>query len=203
VEKCPPGQNRINNVCFTCIPNSTFNPLFRTCICNQGFSMDGNSQCQPDPITCPIGQRYRAQNNSCQNCRDGCTRCLRDFTCVGCPEFYRPIGDTCNPICGDRITIGVEQCDDGNTAGGDGCSVNCQIEPGFECTRSIPSVCTRLVCGDGRTSPSIGEQCDDMNTANGDGCSSTCQIEPGFICANTPAPNPSLSMGNGAINNAA
>lgn len=31
-------------------------------------------------------------------------------------------------ICGDGIQEGFEQCDDGNTAGGDGCSATCQLE---------------------------------------------------------------------------
>ena len=31
-------------------------------------------------------------------------------------------GRRCVPACGDGMKIGAEQCDDGNTAGGDGCS---------------------------------------------------------------------------------
>ncbi len=62
--------------------------------------------------------------------------------------------------CGDGLPEPGEQCDDGNTAGGDGCSTYCQIE---------------VVCGDGMTAP--GEQCDDGNAAGGDGCSATCQVE--------------------------
>jgi cysteine-rich repeat protein len=33
------------------------------------------------------------------------------------------------PVCGDGITEGPEECDDGNTASGDGCSETCTIEP--------------------------------------------------------------------------
>ncbi len=63
-------------------------------------------------------------------------------------------------MCGDMM-IGVgEQCDDGNTADGDGCDAMCKIEP---------------VCGDGVLQPT--EQCDDMNTTPADGCSATCQLE--------------------------
>jgi len=54
-----------------------------------------------------------------------------------------------------------EQCDDGNTANGDGCSSICQTEV--------------LICGNGIVEGY--EQCDDGNTTNGDGCSSTCTIE--------------------------
>jgi cysteine-rich repeat protein len=35
---------------------------------------------------------------------------------------------------------GLEQCDDKNTASGDGCSSTCQIEPFYKCT-GLPSVC--------------------------------------------------------------
>lgn len=40
------------------------------------------------------------------------------------------IGITATPIgvCGNFVAEGTEQCDDGNTAGGDGCDANCQIE---------------------------------------------------------------------------
>ncbi|HWO24075.1 MAG TPA: DUF4215 domain-containing protein [Kofleriaceae bacterium] len=62
--------------------------------------------------------------------------------------------------CGNGLIEFGEQCDDGNTAGGDGCGATCQIE---------------VVCGDGLIAP--GEQCDDGNAAGGDGCSATCQIE--------------------------
>ena len=69
------------------------------------------------------------------------------------------------PFCGDGIfnPDNNEQCDDGNTVDGDGCSSTCQIE--------IPPP----ICGDANVDP--GEQCDDGNTVDGDRCSSTCQIE--------------------------
>ncbi len=64
--------------------------------------------------------------------------------------------------CGDGITdpAGGEQCDDGNTVSGDGCSSSCQIES---------------FCGDGILDPN--EACDDGNNLDGDGCSATCMIE--------------------------
>ncbi len=33
-----------------------------------------------------------------------------------------------NPICGNHVVEGDEECDDGNTTNGDGCSANCDIE---------------------------------------------------------------------------
>jgi cysteine-rich repeat protein len=74
------------------------------------------------------------------------------------------------PVCGNGTPEGGEECDDGNTTPGDGCSATCTIEP---------------FCGDGEEDP--GEQCDDGNNTPGDGCSATCTLE--F----TPAPVPSGS----------
>lgn len=102
---CPDGQNLINGVCRSCILNSSFLPFFRTCICNQGFTLN-NNVCQPDPIQCPVGQRFRAGQNDCQDCRAGCSRCLRDFTCVQCPPEFFPFRNTCLPICGDGAIVG-------------------------------------------------------------------------------------------------
>ena len=64
--------------------------------------------------------------------------------------------------CGDGFQGPEESCDDRNTASGDGCSEDCQVEP--------PR------CGNGRTE--AGEACDDRNTASGDGCSASCEVEP-------------------------
>lgn len=33
------------------------------------------------------------------------------------------------PVCGNGVIEGTETCDDGGTAGGDGCSATCQLEP--------------------------------------------------------------------------
>jgi len=65
--------------------------------------------------------------------------------------------------CGDgrAATLLGEQCDDGNTTDGDGCS----------------SACIAEFCGDGVVMASLSEQCDDGNTSSEDGCSSTCQVE--------------------------
>jgi cysteine-rich repeat protein len=70
------------------------------------------------------------------------------------------------PYCGDGTLDSNEQCDDGNTADGDGCSANCTTEP-----PPPPPPC----CGDGTVD--AGEECDDGNTTSGDGCSATCTTE--------------------------
>jgi cysteine-rich repeat protein len=57
----------------------------------------------------------------------------------------------------------IEECDDHNTANGDGCSADCRTES------------PAAVCGDGSVGP--GEGCDDSNTTAGDGCSAACLKE--------------------------
>ncbi|MDQ3298235.1 MAG: DUF4215 domain-containing protein [Myxococcota bacterium] len=81
------------------------------------------------------------------------------------------------PSCGDGDVDAGEQCDDGNTMNGDGCSAGCTHEP---------APC----CGDGHLD--AGEACDDGNTTSGDGCSATCTVEP-------PPPPPAPCCGDGHI----
>lgn len=89
------------------------------------------------------------------------------------------------PLCGNGLADPDEQCDDGNTANGDGCSVKCIIEEGFGC-RGQPSSCIRPICGEGLVHAPI-EQCDDANGSNGDGCASFCHTEPGYVCTGEPS----------------
>ncbi len=100
------------------------------------------------------------------------------------------------PVCGnERIDIG-ETCDDGNTAGGDGCSSMCQTEidmcpaiPGVQVSMMdcmpIFDMCSIMpmmpgcpgvsICGNGTVE--TPETCDDGNQFNGDGCSAMCRTE--------------------------
>ena len=99
-------------------------------------------------------------------------------------------GDACEeeppppppPACGDGTVDAGEQCDDGNTTAGDGCSATCQHEP----PPPPPPA-----CGDGTVDD--GEQCDDGNTTDGDGCSATCHDEP------PPPPPPTPCCGDGHL----
>ncbi len=51
--------------------------------------------------------------------------------------------DTTAPTCGDGLVTLTEECDDANTAPGDGCNDICEIERNFECT-GVPSSCVDL-----------------------------------------------------------
>jgi len=75
------------------------------------------------------------------------------------------------PICGNKIIESGEECDDGNTVSGDGCSADCKKELVF------------TVCGNGIKES--GEECDDGNIDSGDGCSAKCTKELVFpVCGN-------------------
>eukprot|EP01063_Lacrimia_lanifica_P022660 TRINITY_DN30191_c0_g1_i1.p1 TRINITY_DN30191_c0_g1~~TRINITY_DN30191_c0_g1_i1.p1 ORF type:complete len:915 (+),score=146.89 TRINITY_DN30191_c0_g1_i1:97-2841(+) len=79
-------------------------------------------------------------------------------------------------VCGDGFLHPTEQCDDGNDADGDGCDVECEIEPNHDCVpQGGGSTCFPPVCGDGRTATT--EPCDDGNVAPDDGCSAVCTLE--------------------------
>ncbi|MBN2574648.1 MAG: DUF4215 domain-containing protein [Deltaproteobacteria bacterium] len=89
----------------------------------------------------------------------------------------RPTG----PYCGDGMVLRNEQCDDGNTVNGDGCSRICQVEANYTCPPQGGPCVNQAICGNG--SLTSNEECDDGNTKSGDGCSSDCQaVEPGFVC---------------------
>ncbi len=64
---------------------------------------------------------------------------------------------------------------------GDGCSVTCQVEPGFHCSAAGCAP----ICGDGLKRGA--EECDDHNRTSGDGCSAACLIEPFTSCSGEPS----------------
>ncbi|TNV85330.1 hypothetical protein FGO68_gene7304 [Halteria grandinella] len=71
---------------------------------------------------------------------------------------------------------------------GDGCSRQCKIEMGFECSINGSKDQCKEVCGDGIVR---NLACDDGNSEPNDGCSPTCTIEIGWNCTTT-GNNPSL-----------
>lgn len=85
-------------------------------------------------------------------------------------------------VCGDSllgITAG-EECDDGDSESGDGCSSICTLERDYACPYLGKDCVPTVSCGDGKLGGT--EQCDDANKANDDGCSATCQLEKGWAC---------------------
>ena len=100
---------------------------------------------------------------------------------AGAPAACKGPTTCTTTVCGNGKIEGSEQCDDGNTVTGDGCSPFCRLEPTCPLTGGG---CSSL-CGDGLLLPADlldPTNCDDGNTVSGDGCSSTCKVEPGFNC---------------------
>eukprot|EP00931_Biecheleriopsis_adriatica_P040733 TRINITY_DN23337_c0_g1_i1.p1 TRINITY_DN23337_c0_g1~~TRINITY_DN23337_c0_g1_i1.p1 ORF type:complete len:4853 (-),score=966.29 TRINITY_DN23337_c0_g1_i1:13-14571(-) len=98
-------------------------------------------------------------------------------------------------VCGDFRRGPNETCDDGNEFSGDGCSADCQVELGWNCTEGPSHIapftgpgdtCT-AVCGDGHVTSSQ-EGCDDGNTRGDDGCTGDCVVEPYYRCFLPGAP---------------
>jgi cysteine-rich repeat protein len=96
----------------------------------------------------------------CDGVVEGNETCDPDTTCP-------PVsGDGCSDeclieLCGDDVlTPDTEECDDGNTADGDGCAGDCTCEP--------------EVCGDGIVG--CTEECDDGNTVDDETCLADCTL---------------------------
>jgi len=77
--------------------------------------------------------------------------------------------------CGNFVLEDGEECDDGNTVDGDGCSADCNSDE---------------TCGNGQVDAPVGERCDDGNTVDGDDCQADCSLpqcgdgikDPGEVC---------------------
>lgn len=122
---------------------------------------DQEANCYAGPVVCSRGTIMSYCHLSCGGLSDidlvfGDVVSAQIRSTVATASCLTPVGD-----CGNGILDPGEQCDDGNTVSGDGCSATCQREPR---------------CGDGVVD--AGEQCDDGNTVSGDGCSASCQLEP-------------------------
>lgn len=74
--------------------------------------------------------------------------CLAEFGGAG-PDYAGCVAD-CG-VCGNGEIEGDEECDDGNTVGGDCCDAHCQPEPaGSPCAQDPDEPCTTAACdGDG------------------------------------------------------
>jgi cysteine-rich repeat protein len=201
-ERCDDGNNADGDGCdrrcveepgFVCYLNS-FDRLGRPF----GISFCRSTFCGDFNVEYDYGTRNGESCDDGNNTDgDGC-----DSRCEQEPGFFCMQGvPTCQPAtCGDGVVDGSifppsgEQCDDGNTNDGDGCSSTCQPESGYLCFDEFNYQFTECYvprCGDGHITRSISglasESCDDGNTASDDGCSSFCVAEPGWDC-NTAGP---------------
>ncbi|CAD8154480.1 unnamed protein product [Paramecium octaurelia] len=190
----PPTPTPANpvSVCTKLCGNGIIN-AGEDCDDSNNTSSDGCSDCVTDvgwvcsgtPSVCSkkCGNGVRNQGEECDDGNavnnDGCSNCKidTDYVCTGGSDSTADKCKAIPDICGDGIQKSTEECDDGNTLNGDGCSKQCKIEIGYSC---VGNICTSI-CGDGIKISN--EKCDDGNVLGGDGCNEMCVIENLYQCS--------------------
>ena len=120
---------------------------------------DQEANCYAGPVVCSRGTIMSYCHLNCGGLPDidlvfGAVVSAEIRSTLATASCLTPVGN-----CGNGVVDPGEQCDDGNTVSGDGCSASCRLE----------------ACGNGILDP--GEQCDDGNLVSGDGCSAGCRLE--------------------------
>jgi len=96
-----------------------------------------------------------------------------------------------DPVCGNNIVEGNEQCDDGNTTSGDGCSATCQTET-QDCAGTWGGTATEDYCGvcDSDPTNDCTQDCAGTwgGTATADNCG-VCDSDPTNDCTQDCAGN--------------
>lgn len=83
----------------------------------------------------------------CLPCDQGCLSCDGPGSCYVCDAGLVLMAGMCVPaVCGNAIREAQEECDDGDTNNGDGCSDGCMIEAGSYCFGEVFSVCRAGTC---------------------------------------------------------
>ena len=149
-----------NTITTNCSSSVTYGPPGMANVCGNGV-LEGGEQCEDGNVvsgdgcssTCidevlgvVCGNDILEGNEVCDGIQlsglDSDCNLYDDFTSgtltceANCLNFN---WDSCNPnVCGNGVVEGTEQCDDGNTVNGDGCSSTCIDEvPGVVCGNDI------------------------------------------------------------------
>jgi cysteine-rich repeat protein len=185
-----------------------------------GGTWMGTGGAWSEPSVCGDGwpEGYETCDDGNAESADGCSADCQVELGWACPEFGMPCHEV---VCGDGqadwyevetedgyIDYAYEECDDGNTVDGDGCTSECTAEVGYYC-ETAGEPCRRVLCGDGLQDSyvvSVGgstgtvwdyELCDDGNNDSSDGCSADCIPEPGFMCYGPGEPCTAVVCGDG------
>lgn len=202
IDECAtPGRCDPNATCtntpgsFMCACNSGYLGPGDICTDIDECRMDASNDCDVNSVcsntegsyTCTCNDGYRQIGRSCQDideCAEGTALCRRDeicvnrigmrYQCVCAPGFHRPPGESnCEPECGDGARGPGEECDDGNTVDGDGCT-GCMMDRNFSCLETTGVSVCRQTCGDGLIHEQYGEECD-RGEANSDTEPNACR----------------------------
>ncbi|MFO0660896.1 MAG: proprotein convertase P-domain-containing protein [Polyangiaceae bacterium] len=166
--------------------------------CTTGDSCQNGTCTASSSVTCTASDSCHTAG-SCDSSTGICSNPAKadGSTCTSAGKTGACTSGVCI-ACGDGITAGSEQCDDGNSVNGDGCDNNCKtsgcgngVVAGSEQCDDGNSVngdgcdnnCKNTGCGNGIVT--TGEACDDGNTTNGDGCTSACAVQSGYQCTGT------------------
>jgi cysteine-rich repeat protein len=139
--------------------------------------------CRPDTGDCDVEETCTGASPACPSdaFEPAGTPCDDAEVCTiddACDAANSCLGDPMT--CGDGVVQGAcgEECDDGETSGGDGCTSTCTVELCYLCTGE-PSAC----------SPDVGASCDDGDVCtNGDICDASA------VCAGEERPRTGCLM---------
>ncbi|MBN2360008.1 MAG: hypothetical protein JXR83_11190 [Deltaproteobacteria bacterium] len=115
--------------------------------CEDGNAVNGDGCDNDCHWTCPT-------NTDCDdgNPCNGVETCAANHTCQS--GAHAPNNTDCGggrvcwggacvmPDCGNGRREGTEECDDGHTGSGDGCSYDCRVETDWSCVGDEPSICS-------------------------------------------------------------
>ncbi|CAD8102908.1 unnamed protein product [Paramecium sonneborni] len=180
--RCPIGFNYQDEIkgcsvchqsCLTCFRTTIDGCL--TCDSNQNRILKG--------LKCTCSSGYYEYSNICTHCPyiedSSLSQCYKQcntnqqiwhtIKCDSCDSGFQLISGECQPICGDSLIKGYEQCEDNNLILNDLC-YNCQFQCPSHCLTCDQSTILPCpdVCGDGIITGI--EQCEDGNTIQYDGC---------------------------------